>query len=45
MMQQRRIDDINPLIDLGGGFSAIDIWYEIHSNAQFWLKNRQKSQD
>ncbi|WP_182417787.1 hypothetical protein [Bartonella sp. HY038] len=44
-MQQWDIDDINPLIDLGGAFSAIDIWYEIRANAQFWVKNRQKSQD
>ncbi|UXM95220.1 hypothetical protein N5853_00745 [Bartonella sp. HY329] len=44
-MQPWDIDDINPLIDLGGGFSAVDIWYEIHADAQFWLKNRQKSED
>ncbi|UXN05924.1 hypothetical protein [Bartonella sp. HY761] len=44
-MQQWDINDINPLIDLGDGFSAIDIWYEIHANARFWSKNREKSED
>lgn len=38
-------DEIVPLMKLEGGFSAIDIWQELHLNSQFWEQNINNKTD
>ena len=35
-MRHWQIDDIVPLIKLDEGFSPLDIWQEVHANAELW---------